>query len=903
MRNLTSSARSKINQRTATEPIIVIKVTWKTGIIRRYADKDHQNAKGRILSMGGFEVSQKLKGGQSTSVNIVLDDSDNDLRNILKTSDPHEAEAIVYQSFNGLSSSNNFVLFKGRINSPVVWSEGERTVRFTIQSELESREVGFSPESGFFDFVDPSIIGQPWPICFGEVIRVPTQRITPRISATSLTRFKPITNDLLKVLEERIKKYTLILAEIGITDNILDIEDIEIIILNDDYIALLEEIAKAYREFTTILEELIVTNPTQEDNLNLFVINVINRTLKERQLTKIAEFIATTVEKQQILQGEINDLDEARQTEQDKSPFQNQQIIDSIVQNVLPPLVFQIGGLNTLIGQLAGLQITINAELFILNAERDTLITAMTVFDLTIIDFYNNEEWPQGVLTILANKQRLTGSVTDSQFTLAGVAEALDLETVNISARLGSNPNEFWIQNWTSGKTPHLRNRYLLVAGLDDNGLLQRRVIFVTQQEGNHCYFSPIVYEERNIIDGRQTYGFKLFAPGDVIEQQSSAFLAEAWVPLLSPQPFNAPDFVTGMYQLMVSDWSLDIGDPITHTSDFDEVYIANLYESVSVDEVMAYRDMNGKRLLMPLPLHYYTIDLAFAIAGFTTTVIKLQRPLREYEGENWEDKIFVSLESTLSSNTSDVIKWLIETWTDFTVDSSSFNSVKSSLTNFPSNFALLKKEDALSLIEDIAWQARCAVWLVNDVIFIKYLSKEPTTDLTITDKDIEVGSYQETFTGTDELITIVEGEWKPDLSAPEPNKIILRNNVPIYGVHKEEYNIFIYNIEELVQRTLTFWLIRKSNTWRKVIFTGFMNLLEVEVFDTVRLNVSNSVLPPVKTVVEEIEYDNENQSIVMTLWTPIRARFLIPYPFAWMSSAPSNLEYPTVDDPHAGGG
>lgn len=903
MRTLTGTANTAINKRTATEPIIVVEIFWNPQQPRRYSDKNHQNAKGKIISISNFESIIKLRGGQSTTISLVLDDTDEDIKTLLKTVDPHEVSAIIYQSYDSFNSTvHNFILFKGKLNSPVVWNEGSRTVNLTIVSDIESREVGFSPESGFFEFVDPSIIGKPWPICFGEVVRVPAQRITPRIEGTSLTRYKPITNDILTNLEEKVKKYTLILAEIGITDNILDIEDIEIIILNDDYIGLLEEIAKAYREFTTILEELVISNPVHEFRLNLFVRIIIDLTLRKRQIEKITQFVNGTTAKRKILNDEIEDLNDAKITEEDKTPFEDQQIIFGIV-NVIAPLEFQLVGLDSLISALIGLQDDILFEIGEFEDGKQSLIDAMTVFELNVIDFFSTEPWPQGEQTIIVNKQQLTGTVSGTQFILSGIAQALDLEPVNMTTRQNSNPNEFWISNWASGETPQLRNRYCLVAGNDFGGELRRRVIFVTQQEGNHCYFSPIIYEERGTINDRITYGFKLFNTGDTIEQQSSVFLSDAWIGQLTPQPADPADWVNGLYQLMVADWSLELGDPISHTSSFDEIHIANLYESDSVDEVMAYREKEGQRVLMALPTHYYTIDLAFEIGGFTTTAIKLQRPLREYEGENWEDQLYVSLESSLSPNTADVIQWIIETWTDFTIDTSSFTGVNNDLTNFPSNFALLEKRDALDLIEDIAWQARSAVWLFNGVVHIKYLSKEPDIDFNITEDDIEATTLQTTFTTTEELITIVTGEWTADYSLPKKNTIILRNNVPIYGVHKETYNIFIYNIEELVQRTLTFWLIRYSNTWRKIIFDGFMNLIPLEVFDTVLVNVPITSLPPVKTVVENVEYNNNDKSIRLTLWTPIRARFTSVYPFAWMSSAPSNLPYPTSDDPHAGGG
>ena len=648
----------------------------------------------------------------------------------------------------------------------------------------------------------------------------------------------------------------------------------------------------------------MVSNENHEVSLNEFVDVIVQLTLRERMIEKINLFIVNTNEKKQIAEGELLDLTEALQTEQDKTPFHNEQIVVALQGTIIPNKANILLGFNTLIQQLLDLQNNIILpEISDLQDDKAALITLMTVFELTTIEIDSNEPWPQGEQTIIVNKQQLTGSVTGKTFTLSGVVEALDVQPVNMDLRLNSNPNEFWIQNWPGGETPILRNRYCLTLGQDFSGTTQYRVIFVTQQEGNHCYFSPIVYEDRDTIDGRQTYGFKLYGPGDTINAQSPAFLSEDWVPLLSPQPVSAPDWVTGMYQQMVGDWSLELGDSISFSSGFDEIHIANLYESDAVLEVMAYREWEGKTILMPLPTHYYTIDLAYAVAGFTTTAILLQRPLREYEGENWEDQIYVTLESTLLANTASQIHWLITNWTDFTFDTTTFISVISDLANFPSNFALLDKRDALDLIEDMAWQARCAVWLVNDEMFIKYLSKEPDIDGVINESDIEATTLQTSFTETEAIITIVEGEWVKDYSAKEKNKIILRNNVPIYGVHQEKYDMFIYTDEELIQRSLTFWLIRYSNTWRKIIFQGFMKLIKFEVFDTLLVNLSVIDLPPVKCVVEDLEYNNEDNSIKVTLWVPIRAGFTAVYPFAWMSSAPPGLEYPTVDDPHAGGG
>ena len=914
MRSLTSAARTKIQTKTATEPIVIIEVIWADGSVRRYADRDHQNAKGKILDISGFDATQRLQGGQSITMTMTIDDSDSDILNLLKNNDPHKAFVRVWQSFVGLSSSSNFILFTGQVNSPIVWNEGERTYTISVVTEVEGREVGFSPESGFFEFVDPDVIGKPWPICFGEVVRVPAQRITPRIEGGSLTRYRPITLEALTVLEDKIKKYTVMLAKVGLADNVLNIEDIEVVILNDDYIDLLEEISKGYSEFTSIVEDLIINNPGQTDSLNTFVEQVILISLAGFQIGELNKFLANLFKSVEVNQNEADDLERAIKSEEDKAPFENQELIIEMLINKSE----KDGAVSALFGlQTALLNLGSDLQAAILEATitKDAVVLLMTTFTLTNVFFQSNEIWPQGDTELIINKQRFSGTITDKNFTLSGVPLVHDLEVITLAARQNSNPNEFWINDWSTGETPLIRNRFLLIHSQDFTGVFRRRVVFCTQQEGSHCFFAPLVYEERDGIgndpdDLRKTYGFKLFDTNSTIEAMAPSYLADAWKNLIDPAGQNIPGFVNGLYQLQVSDWALEVGDRVSLGSSLNEVYIVNLYESEEVTEVMAYKNQDGKRFLSPLPEHYYEIDLAFAVdtgSGIPsiTTAITLQRPLTDYEGENWEDGIFVTLVSTLTNNSADIIKWLINNWTSLSVDATSFSAVASSVNNFPANFALLTKKDSIDLIQDIAYQSRCAVWVTDNKVFIKYLSKEPSKDITIREDDIIATTLQLTLTDTEELITILEGTWREDYATPEPHKIILRNNVPLYGVHKEERDFFIYNIEEMVQRSMTFWIIRKSNTWKRIIFQGFLNLLELEVFDTIEFSLtehhfSNS---PVKAVIESIEYDSNDNSLRITTWLPIRSGFMSPYVFAWPSSANAGLIYPTSDDPHAGGG
>ena len=84
-------------------------------------------------------------------------------------------------------------------------------------------------------------------------------------------------------------------------------------------------------------------------------------------------------------------------------------------------------------------------------------------------------------------------------------------------------------------------------------------------------------------------------------------------------------------------------------------------------------------------------------------------------------------MSSSVGPNTADIIKWIVENYTDLSVDSVSHLDLQTKIDNYPSNFALFDKRDALQLIEDIAWQSRCVVYARNGTVYFKYLSEMPT--------------------------------------------------------------------------------------------------------------------------------------------------------------------------------
>ena len=57
-------------------------------------------------------------------------------------------------------------------------------------------------------------------------------------------------------------------------------------------------------------------------------------------------------------------------------------------------------------------------------------------------------------------------------------------------------------------------------------------------------------------------------------------------------------------------------------------------------------------------------------------------------------------------------------------------------------------------------------------------------------------------------------------------------------GTKSETFDWFTHNQPDIIQKCVTFWMIRLSNSWKRISFNGFMHLLQLETFDTVTLDL-----------------------------------------------------------------
>ena len=143
-RNLSQDALNKITERLGNAPVTIIEVEWIDGDSPlSYSDRTIGPIPGRILEVGPLDNVINVAGNaDSQQLAVTLDDSNGSIKAILDTHDVHQRDVRVFQYFDGLDLADKFLLFRGKISSPVVWNEGDRTVSFDRIAHLEDAALG-----------------------------------------------------------------------------------------------------------------------------------------------------------------------------------------------------------------------------------------------------------------------------------------------------------------------------------------------------------------------------------------------------------------------------------------------------------------------------------------------------------------------------------------------------------------------------------------------------------------------------------------------------------------------------------------------------------------------------------------------------------------------------------------
>lgn len=969
MKTLTANTLAEIAKRLGTEPLNIIEIEWAVGSTSQYADREVLGFQGKILELSTIQTSVTLDAVTTQQVQVTLDDTDGSIKAILDTIDVHKKHVRVYQFFGGLTETDKFAVFTGQIATPITWAENDRQIVFTLLSEVESYEVGFSPEEGQLDFVNPKLIGKPWPLCFGNVVHVPATKVTQREEAQLLETVGIIDPTLYWKLTSLERSYQIeafmlqfwILVMRGanaIAPDVRWILDKYILaIIQEDYaVAIVQKLLLDLNAARKKLHE----NPDKPEH-TLFVV-VIEEDLQIA--AQAAHILAEQKEEYERL-AELARFEYAmkkRAANEQIAAYNSMRAIIAEYQATWKEICTQ-AQFNK---ECVKVQ---NSEIFEQEVDVDVVIKGVQ----WRVQFDNN------VMCFIA------GPISRNQRLIVAPWQQDDEPCSGLDGLDGLDL--FWLDD-TNGAPPNLEGQWLLVKkrGSDDsvNQPPIRHIIKVERQVGTKVYFTLVKWNSADQTG--QPRGDSLdrligrivetpFLPGpfgnpvpadvysgnldpEVWYRPESKMLldilaitgpvSEEELRTLTALVFLLPndelgdsvytvapswretftiigedvETILGSSGLIQKDWletwqipyeeipdslawSAESGSAITKEGPDCEIYIANILPS-TIMSVFAYRtNTENQRFLAPVPSRYYIKNESANLGTIDVTALTFPTALANIGGQNWEDEVYVTLNSSIGPNVVDIIEHLITTYlTNKTPNAANFAAIKAKLQTggelYPAHFALLTRPDALQEIQDIAWEARLAVFVVGSEVFLKYLSEEPSSVDTITESEIAEETLSISYTDTEDLVTVLDCTFKEHYlpledDAKDP-RIVLRHNVKKYGVHKMEKFFHIYAHRELVLKSMTYHLIRRANTWKRLSFSTFQSQLPLDLFDTVLLSLQNPHVAnsDIKAIVESAIYDTSIGRIDFVVNTGVRVGEMEQYIHFWPALQSATTEFPT---------
>lgn len=469
--------------------------------------------------------------------------------------------------------------------------------------------------------------------------------------------------------------------------------------------------------------------------------------------------------------------------------------------------------------------------------------------DSTSFVVEGGERFPQGAtVTISIDGVHFTGTFAGKVFTVTSANTAI---YTNIA-----------FTNGTSRRLTLTNDQQLYGQFIYYNNMIN----FVMQQNGKVCYLAQpwhLPYSSSNVsvVSGSLAQSAKY----PRASWGNYTIGATAWEQLSTD---DSGDFTGEVIEADV--WEIMAGSQVTLIQGTSDVYVCNMIPSSAILEVWGHRtassdadffrraipkgrrsqadtNENSASRFVPIPSSYYTVNLSESITMADATAIQATTltfavPLVERENEGWDGSVFVSYRSSVGTNVADVLKYILEAYTDYTVDATSYNAVKADVADYPVSFCLSENRNAMAICEEIAWQARCALIVYNGTVFMKYLSQAPGSGSTILDEsDIELKTLVLSTTGINDIYTQLTAKWSSDYSgrAYAERQMEYSNNVDIYGARKKDVDFYIYNIEECVRLSLNFWGYRYSKSWRKAQCNLFPEQLGLDPFDAVEFDLT----------------------------------------------------------------
>lgn len=303
-----------------------------------------------------------------------------------------------------------------------------------------------------------------------------------------------------------------------------------------------------------------------------------------------------------------------------------------------------------------------------------------------------------------------------------------------------------------------------------------------------------------------------------------------------------------------------------------------------------------GERILLDVPTSLYNVTRQ-SFGSVSATIVEVTDALSKQTPQPWEDTIYVTFQSSIGPNPVEIMEYMIDRYTDFATDRTSFNSVRSKVANYPMHFVFPGRKNIFTALQELAFQARCAIFLRNGEFVLKYLPLRPDSVHTFTESNVDVLSMELGFTDTEDLVTVLNGTWRQHGAQEDTYNCNMRYNVKKYGKHVLDFDFYAYNNIQVVVKVMTYWLIRRGNTWKKLRFQASLDALNAETFDGVTLNFASNYHANSSTlgIVEAADYNSENNTIDFDVWTGVRAGEMSEYDLSYPADVSTSIRFPSA--------
>lgn len=391
-------------------------------------------------------------------------------------------------------------------------------------------------------------------------------------------------------------------------------------------------------------------------------------------------------------------------------------------------------------------------------------------------------------------------------------------------------------------------------------------VNFCMEQEGRKCYFSKPWRPSGTLLE--------------VILNSSHDIDETAPVPRFSWPAYYTWEYIAQWYNTLMSYehqtvttmsttlggfFNIRAGASVNQIVGYNTTFVANLIPSIEILEVFGYRNFNGERIFAPIPKSYYITNLNNTLGAQNPTTLEFEIPLEDRIGEDWEGNVYVSLRSSKGPNAANVIKYLIQKYTSLSINTASFNSVATKLERYPANFSVFDRPNVLDICEDIAWQSRCALYIVNNTVYIIYLSESRTASSEVNESNTLVKTMRLSFTPTEDIYTRINVKYNYDYSDNGEREWIYSKNISTYGLREVDKDFFIYSHKSLVQLSAAFWGYRYANSWRRIATDSPLSLIQVEHFDCAGFDIAEFSTNTIRGVVDLVNHNPVDNVITLT--------------------------------------